>query len=93
LLAIFFSMPTLTSPDGPLAQFPTPTTQPLRKAVPRREMRHSHYTRTASVWEKSVRAMKSVHPWRCERNVWDGERQERVVRWGRNGANIDAETE
>ncbi|KAI0258491.1 ribosome biogenesis regulatory protein-domain-containing protein [Gloeopeniophorella convolvens] len=85
LLAALFSLPTLASPDGPLAQLPAPTTQlPRAKPLPK--------PKPPTKWEKFARA-KGIQAQRRERKVWDDERQEWVARWGWKGANKDAETQ
>ncbi|KAI0252060.1 ribosome biogenesis regulatory protein-domain-containing protein [Lactifluus subvellereus] len=85
LLASLFSLPTLSSPEGPLAQLPAPTTQlPRAKPLPK--------PKPPTKWEKFARA-KGISSQRRDRKVWDEERQAWVPRWGWKGKNRDEETQ
>ena len=78
LVAALFSLPTTSSPDGPLAQLPTPTTQlPRAKALPK--------PKPLTKWEQFAKA-KNIQKKRKEKKVWDEEKQEWVDRWGWKGA-------
>ncbi|KAF9266325.1 RRS1-domain-containing protein [Marasmius fiardii PR-910] len=83
LLSKLFSLPTLPSPDGPLAQLPPPTTllpraEPLPKPKP------------LTKWEQFAQA-KGIQKKKKDKKVWDEERQEWVNRWGRDGKNKQVE--
>jgi regulator of ribosome biosynthesis len=79
LIATLFSLPTLPSPDGALAQLPEPTTQlPRAKPLPK--------PKPPTKWERFAAAKGIQHRVR-ERKVWDEERQAWVNRWGRDGLN------
>ncbi|KAI0660737.1 ribosome biogenesis regulatory protein-domain-containing protein [Cubamyces menziesii] len=85
LIASLFSLPTTSSPDGPLAQLPAPTTQlPRAKPLPK--------PKPLTKWEKFARA-KGIQKKRREKKVWDEEKQEWVDRWGWKGANKKEETQ
>ncbi|KAK1223339.1 Rhodanese- sulfurtransferase [Marasmius sp. AFHP31] len=79
LLAKLFSLPTTSSPDGPLAQLPPPTTQlPRAKPLPK--------PKPLTKWEQFAKA-KGIQKTKREKKVWDEERQEWVNRWGKDGKN------
>ena len=79
------SLPTTSSPDGPLAQLPPPTTQlPRAKPLPK--------PKAPTKWERFAQA-KGIQKKRREKKVWDEERQEWVNRWGWKGANKDKEVQ
>jgi regulator of ribosome biosynthesis len=83
LLATLFSLPTLPSPDGPLAQLPPPTTHlPRAKPLPK--------PKPPTKWERFAAAKGIQHKQR-DRKVWDEEKQDWVNRWGRGGKNKEAE--
>ncbi|KAH9983555.1 ribosome biogenesis regulatory protein-domain-containing protein [Russula compacta] len=85
LLAALFSLPTLSSPEGPLAQLPAPTTQlPRAKRLPKPKL--------PTKWEKFARA-KGISSQRRDRKVWDEESQAWVSRWGWKGKNKAEETQ
>lgn len=79
LLASLFSLSTISSEDGPVAQLPPPTTQlPRVKPLPK--------PKPLTKWEQFARA-KGIQKSRKEKKVWDEERQEWVDRWGWKGSN------
>ncbi|KAF9232163.1 ribosome biogenesis regulatory protein-domain-containing protein [Melanogaster broomeanus] len=83
LIATLYSLPTLPSPDGPLAQLPPPTTQlPRAKPLPK--------PKPPTKWERFA-AAKGIQKTRREKKVWDEEKQEWVDRWGRDGKNKEKE--
>ncbi|KAK7470321.1 Rhodanese-related sulfurtransferase [Stygiomarasmius scandens] len=83
LLASLFSLPTLPSPDGPLAQLPTPKTQlPRAKPLPK--------PKPLTKWEQFAKA-KGIQKKKRDKKVWDEERQEWVNRWGKDGKNKQVE--
>ncbi|KAG6841843.1 hypothetical protein C0991_006250 [Blastosporella zonata] len=83
LFASLFSLPTRTSPDGPLAQLPPPTTQlPRSKPLPK--------PKPQTKWEAFAAAKGIQHKIR-DKKEWDEEKQEWVNRWGRNGKNKQIE--
>ncbi|KAJ8086956.1 Rhodanese-related sulfurtransferase [Marasmius tenuissimus] len=83
LLAKLFSLPTTSSPDGPLAQLPPPTTQlPRAKPLPK--------PKPLTKWEQFAKA-KGIQKTKREKKVWDEERQEWVNRWGKDGKNKQLE--
>ncbi|KAI9068456.1 RRS1-domain-containing protein [Trametes sanguinea] len=85
LLASLFSLPTTSSPDGPLAQLPAPTTQlPRAKPLPK--------PKPMTKWEKFAKA-KGIQKKRRDKKIWDEEKQEWVDRWGWKGANKAKETQ
>jgi len=85
LVAALFSLPTLSSPEGPLAQLPAPTTQlPRAKPLPK--------PKPLTKWEKFARA-KGIRSQRRDRKVWDEESQTWVERWGWKGKNKAEETQ
>jgi len=85
LVSTLFSLPTLSSPEGPLAQLPAPTTQlPRAKPLPK--------PKPPTKWERFARA-KGVHSQRRDRKVWDEESQTWVARWGWKGKNKSEETQ
>jgi len=80
-----FSLPTVSSPEGPLGQLPTPTTQlPRAKPLPK--------PKPPTKWEKFARA-KGIQSQRRDRKVWDDESQTWVPRWGWKGRNKAEETQ
>ncbi|KAI0312590.1 RRS1-domain-containing protein [Amylostereum chailletii] len=85
LLASLFTLPTQSSPDGPLAKLPPPTTQlPRAKPLPK--------PKPPTKWEKFARA-KGIQQTKREKKVWDEEKQEWVNRWGWGGKNKELETQ
>jgi regulator of ribosome biosynthesis len=85
LLAALFSLQTLPSPEGPLAQLPPPTTQlPCAKPLPK--------LKPPTKWERFARA-KGISSQRRDKKIWDNERQAWVPRWGWKGKNRDEETQ
>ncbi|KAG6891689.1 hypothetical protein C0992_010092 [Termitomyces sp. T32_za158] len=83
LLASLFSLPTSSSPDGPLAQLPPPTTNlPRAKPLPK--------PKPQTKWE-AFAAAKGIQHKKRDRKVWDEERQEWINRWGRDGKNKQTE--
>lgn len=85
LIASLFSLPTTSSPDGPLAQLPAPTTHlPRAKPLPK--------PKPPTKWEQFAKA-KGIQKTRKEKKVWDEEKQEWVDRWGWKGANKKEETQ
>lgn len=79
LVSALFSLPTTSSPDGPLAQLPPPTTQlPRSKPLPK--------PKPPTKWEQFAKA-KGIQKKRKDKKVWDEEKQEWVDRWGWKGAN------
>ncbi|KAH9004685.1 ribosome biogenesis regulatory protein-domain-containing protein [Lactarius hatsudake] len=85
LLAALFSLPTLPSPEGPLAQLPPPTTQlPRTKPLPK--------PKPPTKWQRFARA-KGISSQRRDKKIWDDERQAWVPRWGWKGKNRDEETQ
>ncbi|KAI9440519.1 ribosome biogenesis regulatory protein-domain-containing protein [Lactarius indigo] len=85
LLAVLFSLPTLPSPEGPLAQLPPPTTQlPRAKPLPK--------PKPPTKWQRFARA-KGISSQRRDKKIWDDERQAWVPRWGWKGKNRDEETQ
>ncbi|THV08245.1 RRS1-domain-containing protein [Dendrothele bispora CBS 962.96] len=83
LLASLFSLPTLSSPDGPLAQLPAPKT-PLPRAKPLPK------PKPLTKWEQFAKA-KGIQKKKRDKKVWDEERQEWVNRWGKDGKNKQVE--
>ncbi|KAN0135911.1 Ribosome biogenesis regulatory protein (RRS1) domain containing protein [Lactarius tabidus] len=85
LLAALFNLPTLSSPEGPLAQLPPPTTQlPRTKPLPK--------PKPPTKWERFARA-KGIQSQRRDKKIWDDERQTWVPRWGWKGKNREEETQ
>ena len=85
LIAALFSLPTTSSPDGPLAQLPPPTTQlPRAKPLPK--------PKPPTKWEQFAKA-KGIQKTRRDKKVWDEEKQEWVNRWGWKGKNKEEETQ
>ncbi|KAH9850832.1 ribosome biogenesis regulatory protein-domain-containing protein [Lenzites betulinus] len=85
LIASLFSLPTTSSPDGPLAQLPAPTTQlPRAKPLPK--------PKAPTKWEQFAKA-KGIQKTRKDKKVWDEEKQDWVDRWGYKGANKQKETQ
>ncbi|KAG6868764.1 hypothetical protein C0993_011033 [Termitomyces sp. T159_Od127] len=83
LLASLFSLPTSSSPDGPLAQLPPPTTHlPRAKPLPK--------PKPQTKWE-AFAAAKGIQHKKRDKKVWDEERQEWINRWGRDGRNKQVE--
>ncbi|EKM59111.1 uncharacterized protein PHACADRAFT_249336 [Phanerochaete carnosa HHB-10118-sp] len=79
LISALFSLPTVPSPDGPLAQLPPPTTQlPRAKSLPK--------PKPLSKWEQFAKA-KGISHRKKDRKVWDEEKQQWVNRWGWKGTN------
>ncbi|KAI0082348.1 RRS1-domain-containing protein [Panus rudis PR-1116 ss-1] len=83
LIAQLFSLPTASSPDGPLALLPPPTTLlPRAKPLPK--------PKPLTKWEKFAKA-KGIQKKRKDKKVWDEEKQEWVDRWGWKGKNKETE--
>jgi regulator of ribosome biosynthesis len=83
LLASLFTLPTLSSADGPLAQLPQPTTLlPRSKPLPK--------PKPPTKWEQFA-AAKGIQKKVREKKVWDEEKQEWVNRWGKDGKNKEKE--
>ncbi|CAK5265058.1 unnamed protein product [Mycena citricolor] len=83
LLGTLFSLPTIRSEDGPLAQLPAPTTSlPRAKPLPK--------PKPPTKWEQFAAAKGIQHKTR-DKKIWDEERQEWVNRWGRDGKNKEKE--
>ena len=83
LFAALFSLPTKSSPDGPLAILPTPTYQlPRAKPLPK--------PKPLTKWEQFA-AAKGIQKTVREKRVWDEEKQDWVNRWGRDGKNKEIE--
>ncbi|OBZ70190.1 Ribosome biogenesis regulatory [Grifola frondosa] len=79
LLAALFSLPTTSSPDGPLAKVPPPTTQlPRAKPLPKPKPQQNG---------REFANAKGIQHRKKEKKVWDEEKQEWVDRWGWKGAN------
>ena len=85
LVAALFSLPTQSSPEGPLGQLPAPNTHlPRAKPLPK--------PKPPTKWEKFARA-KGIQSQRRDRKVWDEESQTWVARWGWKGRNKAEETQ
>ncbi|KAM5534840.1 hypothetical protein V8D89_011556 [Ganoderma adspersum] len=85
LITSLFSLPTTSSPDGPLAQLPPPMTQlPRAKPLPK--------PKPPTKWEQFAKA-KGIQKKRRDKKIWDEEKQEWVDRWGWKGANKDKEVQ
>ncbi|KZW04373.1 RRS1-domain-containing protein [Exidia glandulosa HHB12029] len=83
LVAALFALPTKSSPDGPLALLPKPTTAlPRSKPLPK--------PKPPTKWEKFAAAKGIQHKVR-DRKVFDEEKQEWVNRWGKDGKNRELE--
>ncbi|TFK63547.1 RRS1-domain-containing protein [Pluteus cervinus] len=83
LLGSLFSLPTTSSPDGPLAQLPPPIYQlPRAKPLPK--------PKAKTKWELFA-AAKGIQKKTREKRVWDEEKQDWVNRWGRGGKNKEVE--
>jgi regulator of ribosome biosynthesis len=83
LLSKLFSLPVSSSPEGPLAQLPKPTTLlPRAKSLPK--------PKPLTKWEKFA-AAKGINKQRKEKKIWDEERRDWVNRWGRDGKNKEKE--
>ncbi|GAW01079.1 RRS1-domain-containing protein [Lentinula edodes] len=86
LLNALFSLPTTSSPDGPLAQLPAPTTQlPRTKPLPK--------IKPLTKWEQFAKAkgIQGKSKEKREKKVWDEERQEWINRWGKDAKNKQVE--
>ncbi|KAG8219020.1 ribosome biogenesis regulatory protein-domain-containing protein [Butyriboletus roseoflavus] len=83
LIAALYALPTLPSPDGPLAQLPPPTT-PLPRAKPLPK------PKPPTKWERFA-SFKGIQKKRREKAIWDEEKQEWMHRWGRDGKNKEKE--
>lgn len=85
LLGTLFALPTTSTPDGPLAILPTPTTAlPRSKSLP--------HPKPPTKWERFA-AAKGISKTKRERKIWDEEKQDWVNRWGRDGKNREEETQ
>jgi regulator of ribosome biosynthesis len=83
LFSSLFSLPTVSSEEGPLAQLPSPTTMlPRAKPLPK--------PKPPTKWEQFA-AAKGIQKKKKEKRIWDEERQEWVNRWGRDGKNKQIE--
>src|ERR1700722_8393923 len=79
LIAKLFTLPTLPSPDGPLAQLPPPILQlPRAKPLPK--------PNPPTKWDRFA-AAKGIQKKRRERKVWDEEKQEWINRWEKGAQN------
>ena len=79
LIAKLFTLPTLPSPDGPLAQLPPPILQlPRAKPLPK--------PKPPTKWDRFA-AAKGIQKKRRERKVWDEEKQEWINRWEKGAQN------
>ncbi|KAJ4482416.1 RRS1-domain-containing protein [Lentinula aciculospora] len=86
LLNALFSLPTTSSPDGPLAQLPAPSTQlPRSKPLPK--------PKPLTKWEQFAKAkgIQGKSKEKRVKKVWDEEKQDWVNRWGRDGKNKQIE--
>lgn len=85
LIGALFSLPTMSSPDGPLAMLPPPTLLlPREKPLPK--------PKEPTKWEKFA-AAKGIKKTKREKKVWDEEKQEWVDKWGWKGKNKEVETQ
>ncbi|KAL9713110.1 Rhodanese- sulfurtransferase [Leucoagaricus gongylophorus] len=85
LMGALFSLPTTSSPDGPLAILPPPVLLlPREKPLPK--------PKEPTKWEKFA-AAKGIKKTRREKKIWDEEKQEWVQRWGWKGKNKEVETQ
>lgn len=85
LVSALFSLPTLSSPEGPLAQLPSPMTQlPRAKPLPK--------PKPPTKWERFARA-KGIQSRQRDRKTWDEEGQAWVARWGWKGKNKAEESQ
>ncbi|RSH84067.1 Rhodanese- sulfurtransferase [Saitozyma podzolica] len=83
LLSSLFSLPTHSTPSGPTALLPTPTTLlPREKPLPK--------PKPLTKWERFAKEKGISHKKR-EKHEWDEERGEWVARWGRDGKNREKE--
>ena len=83
LINTLFSLPTVVSPDGPLAQLPPPVYRlPRAKPLPK--------PKPPTKWDLFARA-KGIQKKRKEKRVWDEEKQEWINSWGRGGKNRKVE--
>ncbi|KAG8956400.1 Rhodanese- sulfurtransferase [Tulasnella sp. 419] len=83
LLTSIFSLPTNSSPDGPLAILPPPTTHlPRSKPLPK--------PKPQTKWQKFAN-QKGIQHRKRENVVFDEEKQKWVRRWGKDGKNKDEE--
>ncbi|PFH49239.1 hypothetical protein AMATHDRAFT_148094 [Amanita thiersii Skay4041] len=83
LINALFSLPTASSPEGPIAQLPPPTTElPRAKPLPK--------PKPPTKWELFA-AAKGIQKKKKEKKEWDEERQEWVDRWGKDGKNKQVE--
>ncbi|KAH8830274.1 ribosome biogenesis regulatory protein-domain-containing protein [Flagelloscypha sp. PMI_526] len=83
LIHSLFSLPTVSTPEGPIATLPEPTTRlPRAKPLPK--------PKPPTKWEKFA-AAKGIQKKRRDKKVWDEERQEWVNRWGKDGLNKQKE--
>ncbi|KAF8897762.1 ribosome biogenesis regulatory protein-domain-containing protein [Infundibulicybe gibba] len=83
LIASLFSLPTRSSPDGPLAILPPPVYQlPRAKPLPK--------PKPPTKWEQFA-AAKGIQKKVRDKKVWDEEKQDWVNRWGRDGKNREKE--
>ncbi|KAA1473427.1 RRS1-domain-containing protein, partial [Dentipellis sp. KUC8613] len=85
LLTSLFTLPTQSTPDGPIAQLPAPTTLlPRQKPLPK--------PKPPTKWEQFARA-KGISHKKKDKKEWDEEKQEWVNRWGWGGKNKQVETQ
>lgn len=83
LLNALFALPSTSSPDGPVAKLPPPTTQlPRAKPLPK--------PKPLTKWEKFAKE-KGISHRKKEKAVWDEEKQEWANRWGWKGKNKELE--
>ncbi|KAF5380651.1 hypothetical protein D9757_007021 [Collybiopsis confluens] len=81
-----FSLPSVSSPDGPLAQLPSPTTHlPRAKPLPK--------PKPPTKWEMFAKAkgIQGKSKEKRTKRVWDEEKQEWVNKWGWKGKNKETE--
>lgn len=83
LLNSLFTLPTHTSPDGPVAQLPAPTTElPRAKPLPK--------PKPLTKWEKFAKE-KGISHSKKDKRVWDDDKQDWVNSWGWKGKNKELE--
>ncbi|KIK69808.1 hypothetical protein GYMLUDRAFT_34212 [Collybiopsis luxurians FD-317 M1] len=86
LLNSLFSLPIVSSPDGPLAQLPPPATHlPRAKPLPK--------PKPLTKWEMFAKAkgIQGKSKEKRMKKVWDEEKQEWVNSWGWKGKNKEKE--
>jgi len=86
LLSTLFSLPTTSSPDGPLAKLPPAITQlPRAKPLPK--------PKPLTKWQAfaNAKGIQGKTKEKRVKKVWDEEKQEWVNRWGKDGKNKQVE--